>query len=144
MNMSCFVHRYCSLISKCGRGRSRDGSGYNKACQELGSTPNNWSQACREVSLPADTFGAERLCDNECEGCEKTPGCILLELNESREEKVKDNLGESSGLLSNDESGKAAWEEANCVLHCWVPCGPGCQASFGVGWKEGLAVKSGC
>ena len=58
------------------------------------------------------------MCDNECEGCEKTPGCILLELNECQEEKVEGRLAGSSGLLSNDEWGKASGrssEEASAL-----------------------------
>ncbi len=65
---------------------------------------------------------------------------MLQELNESQEEKVKGELGKNSGVLPKDESGKAPWGKTSSLpgsLLVWLP-------SFGVGWKEGLAVKSGC
>lgn len=73
----------------------------------------------REVSVPEDTFGVERLCDNECEGCRRPQDVYCWKLNGCREEKVN-RQGGSSGLLSNDGWGKAS--ERSLLL------GSGCQA----------------
>jgi hypothetical protein len=59
--MNCFVGRFCSQISKCGRGRVEDGLPTVRGVERL-DTLNNWYRGCRKVSSPADTSGVERLC----------------------------------------------------------------------------------
>jgi hypothetical protein len=60
-------------------------------CREVGSVLNSWCMDGREVSVPEDTFGVERLCDNECEGCRRPQDVYCWKLNGCREEKVKDS-----------------------------------------------------
>jgi hypothetical protein len=49
------------------------------------------------------------VCDNECEGCGEAPGCILLELNERREEKVKGKLAGGFWPAVKRRMGEGAW-----------------------------------
>jgi hypothetical protein len=66
--------RNCWQISKGGR-RSRQ----KCVCVQL-DVSRGWIYSQQrlfngqvvKVSVPEDTFGVERLCDNECEGCEQT------------------------------------------------------------------------